>query len=61
VTSSFPSVSNTTRRRGPLKLTLGDDTSVLQAWEAAIVRAGLRHSVRAIQRTHAIVVGGTTR
>jgi uncharacterized cupin superfamily protein len=41
---------------GALKLTLGDDTSVLRAGEAAIVRAGQRHSVRAIQRTHAIVV-----
>ena len=41
---------------GALKLTLGDDMSVLRAGEAAIVPAGHRHSVRAIQRTHAIVV-----
>jgi quercetin dioxygenase-like cupin family protein len=33
---------------GALKLTLGDDTSVLRAGEAAIVRGGQRHSVRAI-------------
>jgi mannose-6-phosphate isomerase-like protein (cupin superfamily) len=41
---------------GALKLTLGDDTRVVRAGEAAIVRGGQRHSVRAIQRTHAIVV-----
>jgi quercetin dioxygenase-like cupin family protein len=37
-------------------LTLGDDTSVVRAGEAAIVPAGQRHSVRAIEATHAIVV-----
>jgi quercetin dioxygenase-like cupin family protein len=41
---------------GALKLTLGDDTSVVRAGEAAIVPAGQRHSVRAIEPTHAIVV-----
>jgi uncharacterized protein YaiE (UPF0345 family) len=41
---------------GALKLTLGDDTSVVRAGEAAIVPAGQRHSVRAIEPTQAIVV-----
>jgi quercetin dioxygenase-like cupin family protein len=41
---------------GALKLTLGDDTRVVRAGEAAIVPAGQRHSVRAMQPTQAIVV-----
>jgi quercetin dioxygenase-like cupin family protein len=41
---------------GALELTLGEETRVVRAGEAAIVPAGEPHSVRAIEPTHAIVV-----
>jgi GMP synthase-like glutamine amidotransferase/quercetin dioxygenase-like cupin family protein/DNA-binding CsgD family transcriptional regulator len=41
---------------GALELTLGDDTRVVRAGEAAIVPADERHSVRATEPTRAIVV-----
>lgn len=41
---------------GALELTLGAQTRVVRAGEAAIVPAGERHAVRAIQPTRAIVV-----
>jgi quercetin dioxygenase-like cupin family protein len=41
---------------GALELTLGTHTRVVRAGEAAIVPAQERHSVRALERTRAIVV-----
>jgi unsaturated pyranuronate lyase len=41
---------------GALELTLGAQTGVVRAGEAAIVPAQERHSVRAIEPTRAIVV-----
>jgi quercetin dioxygenase-like cupin family protein len=41
---------------GALELTLGDETKVVRAGEAAIVPAGEPHSVRAIEPARAIVV-----
>jgi quercetin dioxygenase-like cupin family protein len=41
---------------GALELTLGDETRVVRAGDAAIVAADERHSVRATEPTRAIVV-----
>src|SRR4051812_12476087 len=41
---------------GALELNLGADARVVHAGEAAIVPAGERHSVRALEPTRAIVV-----
>jgi quercetin dioxygenase-like cupin family protein len=41
---------------GALELSLGEETRVVRAGEAAIVPAGVRHSVRVIEPTRAIVV-----
>jgi mannose-6-phosphate isomerase-like protein (cupin superfamily) len=41
---------------GALELTLGDETSIVRAGQAAVVPAEERHSVRALEPTRAIVV-----
>ena len=41
---------------GALELTLGTQTSVVRAAEAAVIAANERHSVRALEPTRAIVV-----